>query len=364
MKKRVKNLDDIYLGEEPKFIGEISLKNDSNLAKCLNWYSNLDNKKIYPWLTKYLAKDLTKKEINRLINSGHISVRYLSIFLRMKDNGTIFSGELSNIIDSQLAIASFNSKSEDIVIDNMPKNVISIQDKIIEKSRKYCSEIDEVFDDFFFKNNCKGKFNTYNWLKTNDVSSQSTQYIHDTYFNILTEFKSVSDKTDTDLVEAYSHIPKKNINSAILFIESILNDCNTWKNNKKQIRKPRKKKQISVEKQINSLKYMKEYSKFKIVSIAPDQIIGSRQLWVFNTKYNQLTCYNSNSEFSIKGTTLQNIDIENSIRKTCRKPEDILSKVLNGGKIQLRKIMSELTTKPIELNGRINEHCILLRTIK
>ena len=34
-----------------------------------------------------------------------------------------------------------------------------------------------------------------------------------------------------------------------------------------------------------------------------------------------------------------------------------------GDKV-LKKLMNELTTKPIEVNGRINDDCILLKAIK
>lgn len=362
-KKRIQNLDDYYLGDEPKYVGEILTKNDINLSRCLNWYSNLDNKKVYPWIKSYLSKDLTKQEISKIISTDSIIVRYLAIFLRMQANGTVFSGELSNLIANHLVKVTILSKDIKEEIDIIPKNVISIQQKILEKSRVLCAEIDEIFDNFFF-NDLNSNFKAYEWLQKNMVSSQSTQYIIDVYNDIYEELTLVYEKTNEDLVEAYSHIPKIKIKKTIEFVNKILQDCEVWKNNKKQIRKPRKKKAISVEKQINSFKYMKEFTKYKLVSISPEQIIGSTQLWVFNTKYNYLTCYNSDSTFKIKGTTIQNIDLDTSIRKKCRKPEQTLSKVLTGGKIVLRKLMNELTTKPIEVNGRINQDCILLKAIK
>jgi hypothetical protein len=68
--------------------------------------------------------------------------------------------------------------------------------------------------------------------------------------------------------------------------------------------------------------------------------------------------------FSVKGTTVLNIDAQTSIKKTVRKPEDAIQKVLNGGKVVLKKLMSELKTKPIDVNGRLNDDCILLKAIK
>jgi hypothetical protein len=49
------------------------------------------------------------------------------------------------------------------------------------------------------------------------------------------------------------------------------------------------------------------------------------------------------------------------VSKTLRKPKDVLSRVLDGGKVVLRKVMGEINSKPQELNGRINKDTILLR---
>jgi hypothetical protein len=366
--KRKLNANEYYLGDEPKIIGELSSKNDSRLCACLTWYSNHDDKKIYPWINEYLSNTLTKKEILCLLRGNSFDVRYLAIFLRMQNNGTIFSGDLEGIIDNYIAkiflqIKNNNNFTE--LNDEIEKtsNVISIQDKILEKSRNLCSKIDDIFDDYWF-HDIDINFNMYEWLQKNNVSPQSTQYIIDVYTNIQNELQLAYNKEDEDLIEAYSHIKKPKMKKGIAFIDKIINDSNIWKTNKKQKRKPRKKKEASISKQINKLKYQKEFTKYKLVSIPPEQVIGATQLWVFNTKYKYLTHYKSTSMFEINGTTLQNIDFNTSVRKTCRKPEEVLSKVLAGGKIILKKLMNELSTKPLEVNGRINQDCILLRSIK
>jgi hypothetical protein len=63
----------------------------------------------------------------------------------------------------------------------------------------------------------------------------------------------------------------------------------------------------------------------------------------------------------VKGSAIQNYKYGESVSKTLRKPKDVLSRVLDGGKIVLRKVMSEINSKPVELNGRINKDTILLR---
>jgi hypothetical protein len=67
---------------------------------------------------------------------------------------------------------------------------------------------------------------------------------------------------------------------------------------------------------------------------------------------------------SVKGTTLQGYDEETSVSKTIRKPDEVLPRLLKGGKLVLRKLMSEINSKESVPNGRINGDTILLRVIK
>ena len=63
----------------------------------------------------------------------------------------------------------------------------------------------------------------------------------------------------------------------------------------------------------------------------------------------------------VKGTSIINYDEKSSMSKSCgRKPEEVLSKIQNGGKIILRKLMDELkSNKPLQ--QRMNENTILMR---
>jgi hypothetical protein len=64
----------------------------------------------------------------------------------------------------------------------------------------------------------------------------------------------------------------------------------------------------------------------------------------------------------VKGTSIINYDEKNSFTKrTGRKPEEYLKKVLEGGKIVLRKLMDDMKEAPLAY--RINENTILLRII-
>jgi hypothetical protein len=100
-------------------------------------------------------------------------------------------------------------------------------------------------------------------------------------------------------------------------------------------------------------------------SVPATQIVGATQLWVYNVKYKSLgvyVCTNPHG-FSVKGCTILNYDVNESISKTLRKPEDVIPSVLELGKVALRKVLPSLRTREKKLTGRINKDTILLRVL-
>jgi hypothetical protein len=173
---------------------------------------------------------------------------------------------------------------------------------------------------------------------------------------------------DEQLNEAYAYLPNASKKSIMKQLAACMEDIERFVGNTKasKPKKPRKKKEVTASKLINKLNYQKEFNKLKIKSIMPESIVGSQQLWLYNTKYGQLIMLNAISPtgLSVKGSTIIDFDPDASIKKKVRKPEDTIQKVLSGGKQVLIKLMSTLTTKPIEVNGRINNDTIILRAIK
>jgi hypothetical protein len=99
------------------------------------------------------------------------------------------------------------------------------------------------------------------------------------------------------------------------------------------------------------------------VSINPQDVIGVKELWVYNTKSRKLGKYVATefSELGIKGTSIVNYDEIKSVQKTLRKPEEQLKEFKAAGKVQLRKFLDDIKAVDIKLNGRINEEVVLLK---
>jgi hypothetical protein len=62
----------------------------------------------------------------------------------------------------------------------------------------------------------------------------------------------------------------------------------------------------------------------------------------------------------VKGTSLVGFDMKKSTQKTIRKPE-----VLKGSdklaRTKFDKLYNDLTTTDTACNGRINEHCVIIK---
>jgi hypothetical protein len=111
------------------------------------------------------------------------------------------------------------------------------------------------------------------------------------------------------------------------------------------------------------MKYLKQDETLKLVSINPQDIIGAKELWIYNVKTRKIGKYIA-AEFSdlgVKGTTVIGFDPIKSVQKTLRKPEEQLKEFKASGKVQLRKFLDDIKAVDIKLNGRINEDTVLLK---
>jgi hypothetical protein len=78
-----------------------------------------------------------------------------------------------------------------------------------------------------------------------------------------------------------------------------------------------------------------------------------------------LGVYNADNArgITVKGSSLQNFNAETSIGKRLRKPEVVLPDLIDAGKIRIKKILSELTTKESNLTGRMNSDTLIVRIL-
>ena len=352
-------LDALQGGPEPDF----TQKDVCGFVRALNWYSNIKSYKDSKTYTiSYLKQNkYDSKVINKISTATEWDVKNLGYVLRMVSRGYQASLEQLSWIDSRITELSTHKPVVQIVdVDKPVKPKDSIQDKVYNQCTVFINEIEDKIDarDYSLK--------VYEYLTTQACKSIHVKQIIEHFKPLSLEVKEAMLGEDEQLIEGYSNYTKTEIKKLHQFLQLIISDCNGFTSNSKVTKTPRKKKIVPISKKVLKLNYKKEDPEYKIVSIKPESIIGCQNLWVFNTKTRKLGVYVASDEsgLSVKGSTIENYNVELSITKTVRKPLDVIPNVIKGKKTVLKKIMSDINSVQTLLNGRINVDVVLLTSIK
>jgi hypothetical protein len=361
-----RGVDAKYLGDEPSWDGQEFLNEDelnSKIAAAYNWYNYfLDHKSAREYLMAYMAESgmskaamsMVGKNVDWKLNLTMCkNARMLSMGLDSEKIRTSLEEHLVKLVESGIAI----SKEEKNAAASKPqyeKNPASI----------LIADIEEMID---HDPDEEWSTNFYSWLKdTKQVKPVQAKAIADYYRPTLAELQEAEKTKDPDLKYAYRHFTKKKFKERIALFSGIISDCESIITNKRKsvVRKPRKTKPKSADKVVSKIKYQKEDTNLKIASIDPAKIVGAKELWVFNTKYNVLAHYWSEQGLSVKGTTLQGVDAGRSKQKKLRKPADVLPGITSSTSKAAERAFEAVKTKEATPNGRINEFTVILRAIK
>jgi len=347
-----------YLGDEPTFKNSYT---QSDYARALSWYhaqATLSEAREY--IETYLKNtgrtaDLKKfKSVpdNWVPTTAAWIARMINRGIKVFENSQEYLER--KLIETLEKHASNNT--QEVKVEKV--NVVSIQDRIRDKASDIIGDVEEMID----KNET---FSLYDWLKANEIPATYAPRIAAYYAPVLGELIEASEGLDPQLKEGYRHFNKKQLEQRIMFFNTLIEDAERYSDTTKKARVPRKPRTVSVEKKLKNFKYQKEDNNYKIASINPEKIIGCQELWTFNTKYKTLTVFRAldRGGLQVKGTSIINYDEKSSVTKrTGRKPEVFVDKVLNGGKVVLRKLTDELKNDA-PLAYRINENTILLKVV-
>lgn len=239
--------------------------------------------------------------------------------------------------------------------------MVKLQRKI---SRTIMQDILEL-EDKWIDGEHDATLDLYQEFKRHGLPASATKVVREYIEGLYDDYNAAYTKTDPDAVEGYSHLTKPQLKKRVNACESMLSDLDRLQSAAKATRKSKTKQPKAADKQVAKVNYKKEDTEFKIVSIAPLQIVGSRRLFTFNTKYKVLTEYvtNSASGFQMSGSTLKNIDTTVSRCTKLRKPDAFIPIVQKKTHLQIDKEWKQLTTKTTVPNGRINKDTILLRVM-
>lgn len=234
-------------------------------------------------------------------------------------------------------------------------------------TRTVILDLDVLLDEWIRTKDQKvRRIDLYEIMKNHALSALVCPQVERWLSKILDGLVAARDKTDPDYVEGYKYLSPSEIRDRINALEDMLKDLNRYAMAAKATRAPRKKRTKSADKQIAKLQFRKEDADYKIASINPTRIVGAYRLLAFNTKKRvMLDFYAQNAEgFTIKGTSLKNVDETTSRCTRLRKPQEFLEIALNNTSRQIDKAWSNLTTKENKPKARINGDVVLLRVFE
>ena len=352
-----KSMDKAFVGNEP-IVAEIHGRNDPEFTKALNWYNyvyNIGDGK--PWLLQWMKLEkFDKTTIEAVKKAPDVYIPTTICWVsKMSLNGTKFAEANIDYVKSRIdeICERYNrNKLPEVEEEIKPSNVVSIQDRTKAKIDQILTMAEEEVID--------SGLPMYQFLQKHSCTPAAANSLRAYYIKSRDEVFS----DDDQVKEAYGKTLKK----WQTFWQSVIDDLDRYVGNKKavKVRKERIPKAKPISKLVERLNYQKEDPTLKIVSVLPQELIGAKELWTYNTKDRKLTVFYSTGAagLGVKGSTLINFDIERSESKRLRKPEVTLSELLKAGKVAIRKIMPALTTTSVKPTGRINNMTILLKAIK
>jgi uncharacterized protein (DUF433 family) len=360
-----------YTGGEPTWKFQPTNENRvSCLANGFAWYNyHYGKKDAKDMIAQWLQINSREKDARTLRGIPDSQIRLTPAWVcRMNLMGLELTEHEQCMVDNQIGeMLRVKQEVKKVVTEAETAQVkLTIQDHLREKVSECAGELEGMFDDFI----AAGAKMSAEWkpiaqIRGMNISPNMVGTIADAWKNRLSEFEEVLEGNDADLVEGYSHLNKNQIKQCVKFIEQVIADCGSYVQIKKVERKPRAKKAVSPEKLSSKFKYLKEFAELKLVSIAPAQLVGAAEAWLYDTKKRKLVHVIADSHAgtcSVKGSAIVGFDPTTTVQKTLRKPAEQLKELLGGGKPAARKVFKDIKATETKFNGRGNENLIILKS--
>ena len=226
-----------------------------------------------------------------------------------------------------------------------------------DEFRARYGDIEFQIDEAIMSNFKDLEFEMPKWLEGYKVKPKELNYMISELTKIRAEIQESLDGTDKELKEGYGYLTKPQKKRYIKMLDEWLEQCKEYTNNK---RKPRAKKIKTPIQLVKNLKYQDTFTDLSLSSIPPEEIVGSKELWVYNTKHRMLGYFYSVNGLSVKGSTIVNYDRAGS--KRLKKPENVLDTIVRNYNFDDRMSWFDaIKTKDYLPTGRINNSTIIYK---
>ena len=371
-----REVDSKYVGEEPTYpnLEEQQAWTDSEyrtqVMRTLNWYAHTqDKKKSIEWLSQFLAHNPRRQKLADSIKRGDVwpgpTVGFalragrVGLALRFSTLRTLVKHikQADKGVDTSNAVITEEVKEE--------KSKFNIQERMAEKTSEFLGEFEGRFDDFMTE--FKGEPKLVELMTQMNVPAVQVKTVQEFINKKIAEFEEINSSKDSQVLEAYKHLGKRQVTAIVKWWTQALSDANSYNVVKKAAKAPRKKKAVLPEKVVAKLKYAKEFKELSLKSADPTTILTAQELWVYNTKTRKLGIYIVDQyagALTVKNSSILGFDATASVQKTLRKPKDQLKDFSANGKPAAKKWFKGIRSTEIKLNGRISTDIVLLKVYK
>lgn len=375
--RRAHLADEKYTGGEPQWDTDRALAMsdadfDHHLRRSFYYYNyHFTTKDLKPDFLKWLQEQkhfaVSKTELSKVIKSRWVPMTACGIIAAHNVGMPLKPRALQYLETAVRDVCEkydyYNEEDDQPVADSEVKPVVrqpTIQDRLNEKTAATIGELEGYFDDVV--TNAGTAFKPYEFLVAQNVPQGQLGKIETAFTKTRAELESAQAREDEQLVEGYKHFKAADYKRIYAWLDELQKAVDQYRGVKKATKKARVKKSPTKEKLVAKLKYSKQDSVLKLVSINPVDIVGAQELWVYNTKTRKLGQYIASNSLglAVKGTSIENYT-DKSVSKTLRKPDQQLADFMKAGKVQLRKYMDTIKATETMLNGRINADVLLLK---
>lgn len=235
---------------------------------------------------------------------------------------------------------------------------------VMKKREESISNVFAIIDvtiDKFVRDRKKPRFSLYNYLRSESVDKKAAAEImnHSYLHNLHEEVVGAYNK-DPYLKEAYGHLSRPELREYMTMISDMIQDISKYLQEKNtRVRRIRK---VDPKKAVAKLNYSKETLELagsQIESINPESIIGKSCVVLYSHEKRQLTVLFGRN-IQVKGSSLYNVDLEQSWSKIIRKPEEIIPYIRNSSISNMKKLETGIKTKSKQPTARVSKQHIII----
>ncbi len=363
-KKLDKQVLDRAYGSEPEWSG-----NEDTIIDAINWYVTTSDKRNFKkWTLDWIKDDRSswsKEDYDNIRRNQNKSFRRIGHYCRMMSRGFPQVEQLTKIVNEELVVMIKSGKTKKESAEE--KGVVTPQDRILNQVHELACEmnilLDQVNESIRNETDLHKKADVFKWLKSRSVGHRQSRLLSDVFIPNLKELDDLIEGKDKDLKEGYSYFSKPQQKKYHSFVKSIVDDCIRYADETKPMI-IRKKRRRDPSKIVAKVKYLESSAEYGVRSEPPQDVIDSKKVVVFNTKYRVLSVYSAkdNDTMTVKGTTIINYDEQKSECRTIKKPKSLIKTIKNEK--TLEKVWCSQNSVVKKPNGRLNEFAIIVKVFK